>query len=137
MGKLTEDLIRHEGLRLKPYRDTVGKLTIGIGRNLDDMGITTEEALFLLNNDITRVRTELVLAFRWFPQLSPVRRDVITNMAFNLGVPRLKRFKNMIRHIENASWTSAAKEMLDSKWAKQVGQRAVELAKMMKDGDDD
>ena len=134
MGNLTDDLIRHEGFRRKPYRDTVGKLTIGVGRNLDDLGISEDEALFLLNNDITRVRTELVYAFRWFPKLNDVRRDVITNMAFNLGVPRLKRFKNMIRNIENADWVGAADEMLDSKWARQVGRRAKELSARMRMG---
>ena len=132
---ITDLLIRHEGLRLKPYRDTVGKLTIGVGRNLDDVGITEEEALQMLHNDITRVRTRLVNTFWWFQKLSRVRRDVVTNMVFNLGLGRFKRFKKMIAALEIFDCDQAAKEMLNSKWAKQVGRRATELAKIMRSGD--
>ena len=76
MTRLHEMLIRHEGLRLKPYRDTVGKLTVGVGRNLDDVGITREEALMLLNNDIAEVRREVKRAFPWFTRLNLVRQNV-------------------------------------------------------------
>ncbi|HEX9879647.1 MAG TPA: hypothetical protein VGB25_05595 [Candidatus Binatia bacterium] len=76
MTRLQEMLIRHEGLRLKPYRGTVGKLTIGVGRNLDDAGITRDEALALLRHDIDRVRKEVSAAFPWFGGLNPVRKDV-------------------------------------------------------------
>ncbi len=132
--KLEHTLVRHEGLRLKPYRDTVGKLTIGVGRNLDDVGITEDEAMYLLHNDIVRVRTRLVRTFPWFQNLNPVRRDVVTNMVFNLGLGRFKRFRRLIAAIEICRWDQAAKEMLDSKWAKQVGRRAIELAQMMRKG---
>jgi lysozyme len=127
-------LIRHEGLRLKPYRDTRNKLTIGVGRNLDDAGITREEALMLLNNDIATVRREVAHAFQWVSRLNPVRKDVILNMVFNLGLPRFRRFKNTIAAIKAEDWEKAAREMLDSLWAKQVGRRAKELAAMMKRG---
>jgi lysozyme len=70
-------LIRHEGLRLKPYRDAKNKLTIGVGRNVDDAGITREEALMLLNNDIATVRREIERAFPWVSRLNPVRKNVI------------------------------------------------------------
>ena len=131
---ITDLLIKHEGLRLKPYRDTVGKLTIGVGRNLDDVGITREEALYLLGNDIFRVKAGLYDAFLWSINLDAVRKDVVINMVFNLGLGRFKRFKRMIAAIERQDWDGAAKEMLDSKWAKQVGRRAIELAQMMKSG---
>ena len=127
-------LIRHEGLRLKPYRDTVGKLTIGVGRNLDDVGITRDEARFLLENDIARADVELRRSFLWFPVRNRVRNAVLINMVFNLGISRFKRFKKLIAAIDSSDWDLAAKEMLDSKWAHQVGRRARELAKMMREG---
>ena len=127
-------LIRHEGLRLKPYRDARNKLTIGVGRNLDDAGITREEALMLLNNDIATVRHEIERAFPWVSRLNRVRKNVILDMVFNLGLPRFRRFKKTIAAIKAEDWENAAREMLDSQWAKQVGERAKELAAMMKRG---
>ena len=134
MTRLHEMLIRHEGLRLKPYRDTVGKLTIGIGRNLDDVGITREEAMMLLNHDITKVQREVQNAFPWFSDLNRVRKNVVLNMVFNLGLPRFRQFKKAIAAIRAKRWDEAAKQMLDSRWARQVGRRARELASMMKSG---
>ncbi|MEE8302321.1 MAG: glycoside hydrolase family protein [Candidatus Tectomicrobia bacterium] len=134
MSRLHEMLIRHEGLRLKPYHDTVGKLTIGVGRNLDDVGITREEALMLLDNDIAKVRREVNRAFRWFAQLNPVRKNVVLNMVFNIGLPRFRQFKKTIAAIKAKDWEEAASQMLDSRWARQVGRRARELAAMMKHG---
>jgi len=134
MSRLHEMLIRHEGLRLKPYNDTVGKLTIGVGRNLDDVGITREEALMLLDNDIAKVRREVNRAFPWFAQLNPVRKNVVLNMVFNIGLPRFRQFKKTIAAIMAKDWEEAASQMLDSRWARQVGRRARELAAMMKTG---
>ncbi len=134
MSRLHEMLIRHEGLRLKPYNDTVGKLTIGVGRNLDDVGITREEALMLLDNDIAKVRREVNRAFPWFAQLNPVRKNVVLNMVFNIGLPRFRQFKKTIAAIKAKDWEEAASQMLDSRWARQVGRRARELAAMMKTG---
>jgi lysozyme len=127
-------LIRHEGLRLKPYHDTRNKLTIGIGRNLDDVGITREEALMLLDNDITRVRREVKRAFPWFSRLNQARKDVVLNMVFNLGLSGFRRFRKTIAAIETRDWEEAGREMLDSRWAKQVGRRARELAAIMRRG---
>jgi lysozyme len=128
---MIEDLlIRHEGLRLKPYRCSEGKLTIGVGRNLDDNGITEEEALALLRNDIESCKRE-ASQFPWYEDLSNSRKDVIISMIFNLGLYRFSQFKNMIKALENEDFEEAAYQMLDSKWASQVGNRAVELSKMM------
>jgi lysozyme len=127
-------LIRHEGIRLRPYRDTRHKLTIGVGRNLDDVGVTRAEALMLLNNDIARVRREVEGAFSWFSGLNPVRKDVVLDMVFNLGLTRFRRFKKTIAAIMAKDWEKAAREMLNSQWAKQVGRRARELAAMMNRG---
>lgn len=127
-------LIRHEGLRLKPYRDIRNKLTIGIGRNLEDVGITREEALLLLDHDIARVRHEVERAFPWFSRLNPARKDVVLNMVFNLGLSRFRRFRKTIAAIKARDWEQAAREMLASLWARQVGRRARELAEMMRRG---
>lgn len=123
-----------EGIRLKPYRDTVGKLTIGIGRNLDDVGITKGEAMFMLDNDIAKVERELTSELPWWSQMSEKRQQVLANMAFNLGLPRLKGFKRMLACMKAGKYNEAAEEMLASKWAKQVGIRATRLASMMRNG---
>lgn len=123
---LEDMLIRHEGLKLKPYRCTAGKLTIGIGRNLDEVGITDAEARMMLSYDIESRRSEL-LKFSWFRNLDPVRQDAIIDMSF-MGVARLLEFKKMIRYLEKKEYIGAANEMLASKWAGQVGKRAEELA---------
>ena len=132
--RLIQQLIRHEGLKLKPYRCPAGKLTIGVGRNIEDNGITREEALYLLNNDIARCQRELYGAFPWFSELSETRREVLINMCFNLGLSRLQGFKNMLSALMNHDYEQAAEEMENSAWAKQVGFRADELAEIMRRG---
>lgn len=127
-------LEQHEGLRLKPYTDTVGKLTIGVGRNLDDVGISTDEAMYLLDSDIDRVTKALDKSMPWWTSLSENRQLVLANMCFNLGIVRLLLFKDTIAAIEGGDYIEAAKEMLDSRWAIQTKDRATELAQMMKDG---
>jgi lysozyme len=124
----------HEGLRLKPYKDTVGKLTIGYGRNLTDRGLTEVEAEFLLDNDIKGHSEELVKALPWLVDLDPARQAVLVDMAFNLGVPGLLKFKNTLRAVREGRFEDAAKGMLASKWARQVKGRAVRLAQVMKTG---
>ena len=131
---LRELLKKHEGLRLKPYVCTAGKLSIGYGRNLDDMGITKEEAEYLLENDIERTIRACRDAFGWFDTLTEARQSVVSSMIFNMGLAGFKKFARTIAHIEAAHYDEAAREMLDSLWAKQVGSRAVELAQMMKEG---
>ena len=131
---LRDDLIRHESLELKPYLDSEGVLTIGVGRNLQDNGISREEALYLLDNDIRDHTDELRARFPVVDALTPARRDVLVNMAFNLGVPRMATFKRMWAAIEAGDYHRASMEMLDSKWARQVGQRAQELAMIMRTG---
>ncbi len=127
-----DQLKRHEGFRRKPYLDTVGKLTVGFGRNLEDVGINMVEAEYLLKKDVRQVRQRLMDQLPIFLELSPIRQAVLENMAFNLGLDGLMRFKRMLAAINYGDYTLAAKEMLDSKWAKQVGSRAVELADQMK-----
>lgn len=129
---LKADLIRDEGRKLKPYRDTVGKLTIGVGRNLDDVGINSDEANYLLNNDIARTCAALDAALPWWRNLSDTRQQVIANMAFNMGIATLLQFKNTLAAVQAGRYEDAAEEMLASKWAGQVGGRAKRLANMMR-----
>lgn len=124
----------HEGERLKPYRCTAGKLTIGVGRNLDDRGITREEAAFLLENDIKRGEAELLRALPWVGQLDEVRQRVLLDMVFNMGLAGVLAFKNTLATIQAGDYQRAASMMLDSKWARQVGQRAERLSRMMATG---
>lgn len=131
---LRDQLIRHEGLRLKPYKDIVGKLTIGVGRNLDDVGISKEEAMMLLDNDIRTAAMGLLKALPWIAKLDQPRQQVLINMAFNMGIPTLLTFKNTLQYVEDGDYAMAAENMLHSLWARQVGPRAVELAGIMKNG---
>ncbi len=135
MKSIEEQLILHEGLKLKPYRCTAGKLTIGVGRNLDDKGISREEALFLLRNDIHEVMDALE-KHEWYLALDPIRQKVVIDMAYNLGVGGLLKFRKMIAALEYGDYEGAADQMLDSRWAEQVGMRATRLAEMMRSGRD-
>lgn len=126
------DLKLDEGLRLKPYRDTVGKLTIGIVRNLDDVGISEAEAEYLLSNDLDRTISDLDKYMLWWQTLDTPRRRVILNMAFNLGVAGLMKFVKTLAAVRAGEHSKAADMMLQSKWARQVGDRAIRLAEMMR-----
>jgi lysozyme len=131
---LRSQLERHEGLRLHPYHDTVGKLTVGYGRNLDDVGITRDEADFMLDNDIEQVELQMETVDEYVG-LDQVRQTVVANMAYNLGFHGLMQFSRMWKAIGRRDYDSAAREMLDSRWSKQVGNRAVELARIMRIGE--
>ena len=128
INQIISDLERDEGVRLKPYLDTVGKTTIGIGRNLTDNGITAAEAKVLLQNDLFRVANELDRVAPWWRKMSQVRQNALVNMAFNLGLPRLLTFKKMMVALENGNFETAWAEAMGSKWAAQVGERANRIA---------
>lgn len=133
MSDLRSMLMQDETLRLKPYLDTKGRITIGVGRCLDTAGISAQEAVYLLENDITRSRAAAA-TFPWFPGLDPVRQDVVTAMVFNMGLSGFCEFRLMIAAIQKQDFSAAATEMLGSQWATQVGDRAVRLAGMMHSG---
>ena len=125
-------LIKHEGIKGRVYADSEGVLTIGVGRNLEDVGVSYDEAMMMLEGDIKRVLYDCWHEFPWFAELSEARQVVVANMVFNLGLDGFKKFKRMIKAIEKEDWVEAACQMIDSKWAAQVKGRAVELAVMMK-----
>lgn len=130
---IEDDLVRDEGFKLFPYKDTVGKSTIGVGRNLDDVGITATEAMYLLRNDIAKCVKQLE-NHEFYKKCNETRKNVLINMCFNLGITGLMNFKLMIKAILDEDWERASEQMLDSKWAKQVGQRAIRLADKMRLG---
>jgi lysozyme len=135
MDRIKEQLVRHEGLKLKPYRCTAGKLTIGIGRNLDDCGISQSEAYVMLINDIMNCEKQLQAKIPdIYNGLDEVRKSVLLNMCFNLGINGLLGFKNTLEFTKAGDWERAANNMLVSKWAKQVGRRAIELSELMRKG---
>lgn len=132
--QLRAQIAKHEGLSLKPYTDTVGKLTIGFGRNLSDNGITRSEALLLLDHDIDDAMQDLMARFPWTATLDTVRFAVLVEMCFNLGISRLAGFKNTLRCVEQGQYDKAADGMLASKWASQVKGRAITMARQMRSG---
>lgn len=134
LARLKDELIRDEGLRLKPYQDTVGKLTIGVGRNLEDRGLNRAEALYLLDNDIASAQMDLGRVLPEFPTFSDARQRALLNMVFNLGRARFSGFRKMIAAIRAGHWDLAAREALDSRWAEQVGIRADRIAAMLRNG---
>ncbi len=131
--RLKADLVRDEDQRLKPYTDTVGKTTIGVGRNLDDVGITVEESDYLLENDIGRSMADLDRNAPWWRNLPERPARGLVNMCFNMGWPRLSGFKNMLAALEAGDWQQAATEALDSRWAKQVGARSERIASLIRE----
>jgi len=135
LERIKEQLIRHEGLRLKPYRCTAGKLTIGYRRNLEDCGISQTEAYVLLENDIQNCERQLLDKIpEIYNPLDEARKSVLLNMCFNLGIGGLLGFNNTLAFIAAGDWERVANGMLASKWAKQVGRRAIELSELMRKG---
>ena len=129
MQHLKEFIKKHEGLRLKPYKCSAGKLTIGWGRNLDDRGVTIAEAERMLDADIAIAKQDLYKVFgSQVGQFNDDRYTALVDMIYNLGVTKFRKFKKMIQAIKERDWKNARKEALDSKWAEQVRTRAVEVA---------
>lgn len=132
---LINQLIIDEGLRLKPYLDTVGKTTIGIGRDLTDEGITEAEARELCFNDIASHVDDLDRHLSWWRQMSELRQQALANMCFQLGWTRLSAFTGMLGALQSGDYEKAANEALNSHWATQVPVRAARIVKLFR-GDD-
>lgn len=131
---LRTQLQRQESFRATPYLCSENKLTIGYGRNLQDRGISQKEAELLLTNDIILAEADATALFPNYSALDNARKLVLLNMAFNLGKTRLAGFKKFRAAVDRQDFVTAAHEMLDSQWARQVKTRAVELAAIMKTG---
>ena len=127
-------LRRYEGFSKLPYKCPTGHLTIGYGHNLEN-GISKEAAEFILQEDLARAERAVKNSFPWWWKLDDARQFVLVDMAFNMGLAGLKGFKKMLAAVEQGDYQTAAKEMLASKWAVQVGRRAVELSKIMQTGE--
>ena len=119
---------------LRPYTDTKGKLTIGIGRNLTDNGIRKVESDFMFSNDVTAIKAELNGMIPWWNLLTNPRQMVLASMAFNMGTPRLLTFKKMLAACRAGDYPKAAAEILDSKAARDAPNRYGRLAVMMERG---
>lgn len=138
MEKLLAMLKRHEGVESHAYECSEGKITVGVGRNIDSeggIGLSDEEIDFLLRNDIERCIIELSSEYDWFVDLDDIRKDAMVDIAFNLGITRLRLFKRALAAMAEGNYKQAATEFLDSKWAKQVGGRALELSDMISSGE--
>lgn len=131
---LRDRIIRHEGVRLKAYRDQKGKLTIGIGRNIDDVGISEAEAYMMLDNDILKCKKAITENLLWATQLDDARYGVLLEMVYQMGIGGVLKFKETLKAMQNQDYTLAAAQMMGSLWAKQTPERAKELAKIMATG---
>ena len=116
LQKLKENIKKYEGLELKPYHCPKGKITIGYGRNLEDKGISKTEANLMLDNDLLDIKLELEDKLPVYKKLDDIRQNVLIEMAFNMGVPKLLGFKNTIAFLKKNDFQSASEEMLNSKW---------------------
>jgi lysozyme len=133
---LIDQLLDHEGLRLRVYRDSLGIETIGVGRNLRDRGITKDEALYLLDNDIDTCIYDLA-TLSWFANLDPIRQRALVDLRFNLGPSKLRAFTRMLSALASFDYATASRELIASHWAEQVQPaRRDRLLKMIRDGTD-
>ena len=135
--KLIEMLKIHEGVETHAYKCSASKITIGVGRNIDPeggIGLQEDEIDYLLQNDIDRIITELDFEYGWFSELNEARQDAMIDISFNLGQTRLRKFKKALTAMEKSDWDTAANEFMDSKWSKQVGNRAKELTEIIRNG---
>ena len=126
---LIASLKHHEGMRLRPYKDSVGKLTIGYGHNLDANGIPEWVADALLQTSIYKYAYDTTRVVPSYHSLTDARQEVLVEMVFNMGPAGLATFKLTLGYIEAQDWKAASKEMLDSEWATQVGNRAKSLSR--------
>lgn len=146
--KLKQSIKKHEGLKLKPYLCPNKKLTIGYGRNLQDNGITLHEAEKMLETDLLNIKLDLEDSIKFFHNLDPIRQNVLIEMAYQMGTPKLLNFKNTLKFMEKRDFINASKEMLNSKWHEQMKEydlqdgkannngllRSEYLSQIMKDG---
>ncbi len=136
---LAKQLTIDEGVESQAYKDSLGLLTIGIGRLIDPSvpgsGLRPDEIEYLFNNDLKDRIEKLSKEIPWFLELDEARQGVLLNMSFQMGVTGFLKFKNTLALIKEGRYTEAATAMLQSKWAKQTPKRAARLAKQMLTGE--
>ena len=140
IDQLSADLFRDEGVRTHAYQCSMGKTTIGVGRNIDSsggLGLSKSEIKMLLQNDIGRVIGELNYSFPWWRNMPEPCQRALSNMCFQLGLGTLKKFKLFLMALENGEYSHAADEALDSRWAKQTPERAERIANLFREGMDE
>ena len=128
LERIRQNLIREEGLKLKPYICTAGKLTIGVGRNIEDRGITEETAMQMLDEDIKICLAELRANVSNFDQHPSPVKETLIDLCYNMGISRLLQFRQTLKYVEEGletgNYTKAAVELMNSNYAKQLPQRA-------------
>ena len=134
--KIIAMLKLHEGVETHAYVDSLGLLTIGCGRCIQkgSLGLSDDEIIYMLNNDIDRVIRSLGSEYSWFSGLDEVRQAAMIDLAFNLGATRLRGFVKALGAMQDGDYERAADEFIDSKWASQVGSRALEITAMIRTG---
>ena len=138
MTQLIDMLKLHEGVRTHAYKCSANMITVGVGRNLDEnggLGLSEDEIDYLLANDITRVKKELADTYFWFNGINEARQDAMIDICFNLGLTRLRGFVNALEAMSREQFDIAADEFMDSRWASQVGNRAVRVTEMIRTGE--
>ena len=138
MTMIIEMLRKHESVETHAYKCSANKTTIGVGRNIDKnggIGLSQMEIDYLLANDIKRVEAELSQAFNWYDDLNDPRKDAMMDMCFNMGLPRLSKFKKSLAAMARGDYKTASAEFLDSRWATQVGMRSVTISEMIRTGE--
>lgn len=137
MTKLINMLKLHEGVKSHCYKCTQGFETIGVGRNISEsgLGLSDDEIEYLLANDIARVKDELSDTYFWFNAMNEARQDAMVDICFNLGLTRLRGFVNALEAMSREQFDIAADEFMDSRWATQVGNRAVRVTEMIRTGE--
>ena len=152
-NKFWKQIKIHEGVRRKVYLDTTHHRTVGVGFNLErqdaekvlrsvganyqdvvrgEYNLSNEQMRLIFEHDLKVLEDEARRAVSNYDELSDIRQRVVCDMLFNLGLPKFLKFKTTISHIENKRFDSAADNMLASKWATQVKDRARMLANMMR-----
>ncbi len=134
IDQLAAQLTIDENKRKRIYTDTVGKITGGVGRNLTDRDFSEDEIQLMLKNDIDMVCDQLDNTLPWWKQMTDRRMQALANMAFNMGITTLLTFKNSLGLLRDGKYDAAADAFMDSKWAKQVGARAVRVTQMIREG---
>jgi lysozyme len=134
LERLHQEILNDEGMRHKPYSDVKGNITIGIGRNLTQVGLRDSEIQVLYNNDIADVLSNLNTTLPWWQLLDDVRQRALVNITFNLGITNLLTFKKMLTHLRAHRYDEAAAELLSSKAAREAPKRYARIAYIITNG---